>query len=252
MTGNTKPRHSLRLASSEEALAEHLARRIFEGELAPGEPMREQQLVDEYGVGRYTVRAALKRLANDGLVTHQPNHSASVVQFDIADVQEIYWLRQMLEEGVARWLAENRIRPVEAERELLRFQSLLPDAPWRSVVEVDMALHAALISAAGSPRLDRLYRSLSTEMQFGIMQLRSLYPSPSALAVEHKELLDAVGSGNGEMAAAAIREHLTRASDAITVERVPQTTLAVVNPLGAVGRLNTINNPSAPHPDDLG
>ena len=213
-------RHPLKVSSSEEALADHLASRILNGELGPGEPLREQQLVDEYGVGRYTVRAALRRLTQDGLVKHEPNRGASVFQFTPADIQEIYWLRGILEEGAARSLAEQGIRPVEAERELRRFQSLRGNAPWRDVVDVDMALHEALVSAAGSPRMDRVFRSLSTEMRFCIMQLRPFYPTPSVLAEEHRELLDAIATGDGDSAALAIRDHLRRASDDITTERV--------------------------------
>lgn len=209
-------RRQLHLASSDRALADDLVVRILNGDVTPGEPLREQQLADEYGVGRYTVRAALQRLAHDGLIRIEPHRGATVSKFTPDDIREIYWLRSMLEEGVACALAERGIRPVAAERELARFEALPDEASWRSVVEIDLALHRALVSAVGSARLDRLFRSLSREMSFCIMQLRPFYPTPSVLAKEHRLLLEVIATGDGDAAGAAVREHLTQAAEDIT------------------------------------
>ena len=215
---NTVVRRQLHLASSDRALADDLVVRILNGDLAPGEPLREQQLVDEYGVGRYTVRAALQRLAHDGLIRIEPHRGATISKFTLDDIREIYWLRSMIEEGAACTLAERGLRPMAAERELARFESLPDNSSWRSVVEIDLALHRALVSAVGSSRLEHVFRSLSREMSFCIMQLRPFYPTPSVLAQEHSRLLEAIASGNGEKAAAAVKKHLAQAADDIATE----------------------------------
>ncbi|MEA2126999.1 MAG: hypothetical protein QOI80_3781, partial [Solirubrobacteraceae bacterium] len=53
-------------------LAATLRRRILDGELAPGAPLREQHLAAESGLARHTVRAALRALAAEGIVTVEP------------------------------------------------------------------------------------------------------------------------------------------------------------------------------------
>lgn len=213
----TRPRR-LQIASSDRALADDLVARILNSEVKPGEALREQQLSDEYSVGRYTVRAALQRLAHDGLVKLEPHRGATVSRFTADDIREIYWVRGIIEEGAAYTLAERGIRPLAAERELGRFESLADDAPWRSVVDIDLAFHQALVSALASSRLDRMFRSLSREMRFCIMQLRPFYPTPSVLALEDRELVEAIASGSGEIAGAAVRKHLKEAADDITTE----------------------------------
>lgn len=215
---NATPRSEFvgRLTSSEEALAEHLATRIFDGDWLPGAPLREQQLADDYQVGRYTVRAALRRLVNDGLLAHHPNRGTTVMEFSSTDIEEIYSLRELFEEGVARLLANRGIWPAAAERELRDFESLPADVSWHRVVEVDVAFHTALVAATDNQRLDRAYRSITTEMRFCVMQLRPFYPSPTSLAEEHKELLEAIASGDEDVAATAVREHLAQAIEHIT------------------------------------
>ena len=64
---STPPR-PLELTSTVDALAAALRPRILEGELAGGARLREQELSDDYGVARHTLRAALRALAAEGLV----------------------------------------------------------------------------------------------------------------------------------------------------------------------------------------
>lgn len=208
----------LEIASSDRALADDLVTRILKSEVKPGDALREQELADEYRVGRYTVRAALQRLARDGLVKIERHRGATVSTFTADDIREIYWVRSILEEGAASTLAERGIRPLAAELELARFESLPDEAPWRSVVDIDLAFHQALVSALASGRLDRIFQSLSREMRFCIMQLRPFYPTPSVLAHEHRQLVQAIATGSGETAAAAVRQHLKAAADNITTE----------------------------------
>src|SRR5204863_358902 len=56
----------LELTSTVDALAAALRPRILEGELAAGARLREQELSDDYGVARHTLRAALRALAAEG------------------------------------------------------------------------------------------------------------------------------------------------------------------------------------------
>ena len=59
-----------------------LRTRILDGELAAGERLRELELADAYGVARHSLRAALRALAAEGLVTIEPNRGARVASLD--------------------------------------------------------------------------------------------------------------------------------------------------------------------------
>ena len=71
---------ALARVSTVDALAAALRTRILDGELAPGERLRELELAEAYGVARHSLRAALRALAAEGLVTIEPNRGARVAR----------------------------------------------------------------------------------------------------------------------------------------------------------------------------
>jgi len=78
-------------------LAEDLRKRILQGELAGGTPLRQERLAQEYGVSRMPVREALQQLDSEGLINNQAHFGASVVELSRSEIDEIFDLRLMLE-----------------------------------------------------------------------------------------------------------------------------------------------------------
>jgi DNA-binding GntR family transcriptional regulator len=83
--------------STAELLAADLRRQILDGDPAAGERLRERELVERYGVARHTLRAALRQLAGEGLVTIEPHRGASVTRLGPEEVRGLYELRTALE-----------------------------------------------------------------------------------------------------------------------------------------------------------
>src|SRR5690606_10767984 len=84
---------------------EQLKNLILDGELRPGEPMREQQLAERTGTSRTPVREALHELAREGLVRLVPGRGAFVAEISIPDLLELFQLRDVLEPYAARLAA---------------------------------------------------------------------------------------------------------------------------------------------------
>lgn len=201
----------LQPVSATEALARSLRDRILGGEIPPGTRLPELELVRSYGVARPTVREALQLLVHQGLLHRRPNHSASVPELTPDAVGDIFFARTPIELHTVRTLAE-RGDDVPAARDAVeRFQALPDDVGWSHAVEADMAFHLALIDAVGSPRLARLYVALEGEIRLCIAQLRPAWHVPSALAEEHRQVLDGILAGSAPAAVARMREHLDRA-----------------------------------------
>jgi DNA-binding GntR family transcriptional regulator len=93
---------ALQRVSTVDAIAAALRTRIMDGELAAGERLRELELADAYGVARHSLRAALRDLAAEGLVTIEPNRGARVAQLTADDVGPLFELRVALELEAAR------------------------------------------------------------------------------------------------------------------------------------------------------
>jgi DNA-binding GntR family transcriptional regulator len=197
--------------STTEAVAASLRARILDGRIEPGVRLPDPELAVEFGVARPTVRAAIQTLCHEGLLVRERNRSAHIPVLNRDEILDLFEVRIPLECIVVRKVLE-RGAPLTLAREATTAMEALPDdAGWSQVVAADSAFHHALVSAVGSPRLERLYRSLSGEIRLCVAQLRPSWASPSAIGHEHHEVLDVLESGDVQAAEARMTAHLERA-----------------------------------------
>jgi DNA-binding GntR family transcriptional regulator len=200
-------RLALQRVSTVDAIAAALRTRILDGDLAAGERLRELELADAYGVARHSLRAALRDLAAEGLVTIEPNRGARVARLTAADVGALFELRAALELEAARLALERHDgRLPKAVHDAVRMMAAVceqPEPPWSAVVDAHDRVHGALVAAARSPRIERAYAALAGEMRLFVIQLK---PSWSLdRMTEHHERLLADLERDGP---AALRAHL--------------------------------------------
>jgi DNA-binding GntR family transcriptional regulator len=74
-----------------------LRARILDGQIAPGDRIRQEEVAERFGVSRLPVREALRMLAAEGLVELEANKSARVPMLDMHQVALIYQMRERLE-----------------------------------------------------------------------------------------------------------------------------------------------------------
>lgn len=79
-----------------------LRRAIVAGELRPGQRVPQEEVADALGVSVAPVREALRVLEQEGQVTYFPRRGYFVTELRIADLEEIYDLRRLLEERAVR------------------------------------------------------------------------------------------------------------------------------------------------------
>jgi DNA-binding GntR family transcriptional regulator len=166
-----------------------LRERILDGDLRPGERLVEAQLTERHGAARHTVRAALRALASEGLVRVEPNRGARVAAIDEPTLRGLYDLRTALElEGARRALERHDGRlpePVHAALGALRAAQA-----WSAVAEAHLALHHAIVAAAGSPRLTAEHAALQGEERLFLAALRALWTRERMAGVHGKLLRD--------------------------------------------------------------
>ncbi|MGK2932556.1 MAG: FCD domain-containing protein, partial [Solirubrobacterales bacterium] len=117
-------------------------------------------------------------------------------------------LRTALELEAVRIVGEAGVVPAAAQRAVTEMSNLADDAPWREVVWPDQRFHQAIIEAADSPRLQRAYSGLQSEITLCMAQLEPAYDQPAEVAAEHEELLAPIISGDVELAEKLFRVHL--------------------------------------------
>ncbi|HUG37052.1 MAG TPA: GntR family transcriptional regulator [Candidatus Limnocylindrales bacterium] len=196
--------------STAETLAFELRRQILSGAVPPGTRLREVEMADGFGVSRQSLRAALGELVHEGLLRRAPHKGVWVPALTTEELQDIYYLRGILEaEAAARLAAEpDRAEPL---RPIIAGLAELPaDVSWGVMQEAHLAFHRALVDAVGSPRLSRAYHQLWSEASLGLVASRD-HPraAPRDQAEAHRALLDTILVGPPDVAARSAREHLT-------------------------------------------
>ncbi|HEX6344923.1 GntR family transcriptional regulator [Umezawaea sp.] len=207
---------TLRTTSTRDALVAEVRERILSGELRPGEALTEAGLASAFGVARPTVRSALQVLVSRHLVRSSGGRSLTVPVLTEADVRDLFFVRTPLELLAVREIVENGLPLDAAERSLAAMEALPDTAAWGDRVEAHTAFHTALVDAAGSPRLSRIYPAVQEEMQLCLAQLHRWYPGPQDLAASHRALLEDIRSGDVDRACAAVRAHLDLALGRLT------------------------------------
>lgn len=191
-----------KVKSLEESVYNALREDILEGRLGTGVALTECALASRLGVSRTPIRGALHRLSEEGLVSVTPNRGAVVVGVNAEDLVDIYKIRMRLE-GLASKDAAARISPEEKKRlsdsvELSEFYIQKKDT--EHLKELDTEFHRMIYKASGN-RL--LYKTLS-ELHGNITAYRKLSLSSGdrleRSVREHRDILNAILAGDGELA----------------------------------------------------
>jgi DNA-binding GntR family transcriptional regulator len=183
------------------------------GTYAPGEQLKEEHIARDLDISRTPVRAALKRLCDDGLATADPNRGVRVAEWTEFDIAETFDLRGLLEAHAAE-LAARRGGTALADRldalndamdQIIRRGG--PDMP-EQLQQINARFHRALLEASGSPRLKSILSSL---IDMPIV-LRSHFISTLQDKIQslnhHRDLASAVRAGDGELAKQVMQLHL--------------------------------------------
>jgi DNA-binding GntR family transcriptional regulator len=200
-----------------ESLADRVYGRIraliLSGDLAPGEPLRQEALADELGTSRTPLREALNRLATEGLIEFRPHRSAVVATFSQRDIEADYEARTLIEPEAARLAAERSPRETKRALETALADQREAGGDLDRQFAANRSFHLALVAGAGNPHLTRFVDSLwggRIAPVFYARQARRPGRVRQDLR-EHAEIARLVGAGDGDAAARAVEEHLTGA-----------------------------------------
>ena len=201
--------------SLEERVFFELEEDILSGKLKTGERLKEQELSARLGVSRTPIRGALQRLADEGLVEIVANRSAVVVGVSEEDLADTYRIRERLE-GLASRLCCMRIgeegkRALRSSVELSEFYIMKNDA--ERLKELDTEFHRIIYKESGNRLLCKILSELHRNIK-AYRQLSLSDPKRKESSVkEHREILEAILSGNADEADRLTSLHIERAME---------------------------------------
>jgi phosphonate utilization transcriptional regulator len=182
---------------------------ILRGELAIGQRINETDLALRFGMSRGPIREALRALEESRLVRSEKNRGVFVREVSVDEADEIYDVREALDQLVGQRVAE-RATPDQL-RELEAVVAAMDGATGTHDVKTYHALnlkfHDMLVDYAGNARLTESYRQLTKGLL--LFRLRGLQDG-GGFAVsntEHKAVLDAVAARDSARAGRLLRRH---------------------------------------------
>lgn len=204
-----------------EQAADLLLDRIRAGEWPLGSKLPgENTLGPQLGVGRSTVREAIRRLAGQGVLSTRQGAGVFVDALDIvedwsvalrmADINSVIEARIAVEVEAAALAAERRspvelraIRHAAAERDSQRTEI---DAH----VDADIAFHRAVVTASHNPLIVDLFDSFTPRSRQAMIELLRLRGTLGSDVDQHAHtaILEAIADHDGQTASALARTHL--------------------------------------------
>ena len=199
-----------------DQLLERLQQAIVEGELTPGEKLREAELAMTYGTSRGPIRDALRRLEAQRLVTTTPNAGARVVALSEQQLLELYQVREALEGMTCRLAAVHMSdAQIDGLRQVLKtHENEIEKQAGREYFrqQGDLDFHYQIAAGCGN-------HLLATAVCSDHYQLMRLYRRkfsahrgrPRRALVEHQRIFAAIEDRDGELAEILMRRHISSA-----------------------------------------
>ena len=153
---------------NKEEAYEKLRVRIITNRVAPGEILKEKDLMAQLAIGRSPLREILFRLQEENLIKPLPRLGYMVTTLDIFEVRELVELRRELE-GYAGYLAAQRITVEQLEElRIMMHEAETETAETKDVSNIteyfDTRFHSLLYQAAGNQKLVKVLQDLHIVM----------------------------------------------------------------------------------------
>jgi DNA-binding GntR family transcriptional regulator len=153
---------------NKEEAYEKLRVRIITNRVAPGEILKEKDLMAQLAIGRSPLREILFRLQEENLIKPLPRLGYMVTTLDIFEVRELVELRRELE-GYAGYLAAQRITAEQLEElRIMMHEAETETAETKDVSNIteyfDTRFHSLLYQAAGNQKLVKVLQDLHIVM----------------------------------------------------------------------------------------
>jgi DNA-binding GntR family transcriptional regulator len=194
------------LGAVRERVTADLRQEIIAGSLRPGDRLVERELAERFGVSRVPVREAIRALVAEGFVHFETPRRTVVRRLTPNDVKELFELREALE-VYAAGLAASRATPQDlAEvRELLDRAAAATEAGDAELItDLNSRLHDRIVAMAANSLLTEALEPVAGRLRW-MTRRNEEWPQ---LLVEHRELYEAIASGDPDRARAHALTHV--------------------------------------------
>ena len=187
----------LRNTSLGKLVRDQLLGQILAGVFAPGQALRESDLVDKLKVSRVPVREALRELESSGLVVSRKHSGVYVRELSDGEVHDLYQFRALLDSHAGRCVAAlPKARRDELAQALENLTAIMDQAilgeNTQSYYRANLQFHWLFIDAAGNREIAKSYRELIQKLHLARLKGLSNEAHRAQSNAEHKSMVQAL------------------------------------------------------------
>ncbi|MEV3910019.1 MULTISPECIES: GntR family transcriptional regulator [Streptomyces] len=202
--------------AKQHALAQ-LRQAILHGEMAPAQRLVENELAEQFGVTRASIRAALIDLEAQGLVERIRNRGSRVRVVTVEEAVAITECRMVLE-----GLCAAKAATLASDEQLAELTELgtamtkaVADGEPMTYSELNQELHARVRELSGQRTAVDLLERLNAQLVRHRFQLALRPGRPQHSLNEHLAMIEAIRARDPQAAEKAVRAHLTSVIEAL-------------------------------------
>jgi len=193
-------------------VAAELRLQIGEGNLQPGEKLKEEALSEELGVSRNTVREAFAELVSERLLVREPNRGVFVASLGANDIHDVYTVRRAIEVSAVRGGGTSeRIAAVRAAVEEGKKAAAAGDS--EGLGSANQHFHGALVALAESDRLNTIMSQVLAEMRLFFHKASVDGGFYQHWLADNEQICQALEAGDAELAAERLTDYLNRSEE---------------------------------------
>lgn len=187
---------------------------ILSNQLQAGSNHLEAELASLLGMSRTPVREATLILEAQGLVSVIPRHGVKILSISPKDMTEIYQVLTELE-CLSAELAATKNHPDEefivAETAIRDMENALENEDLEAWAVADDKFHSELVRLGENQRVINIFDMYTDQVKRARMLTLRLRPIPTKSNEDHRKVLEAIRSGQSEVAVKVHKEHRIQA-----------------------------------------
>jgi DNA-binding GntR family transcriptional regulator len=187
---------------------------IGSGVFKPGQRLVERELCQLTGVGRTSIREALRHLEAEGLITHVAHRGPTVSTISAEEAEQLYKVRALLEGFAGREFAARR-DPAAVERlrkSFARLREVAAAEDRRALIESKTALYAELMAGSGNVFVEHILTLLHNRITLLRMTSMGQAGRLKRSLREIGEIVAAIEAGDPDRAEQACVRHIEEAA----------------------------------------
>jgi DNA-binding GntR family transcriptional regulator len=204
-----------------ELVAQKIRESIINGQLKPGNKLREVDICKWLNVSRTPIREAFRVLQSEGFVTHNPNYGVVVAPLEVDDVEHLYTIRGALEQISAYDAALHITKEQLSElKNINDVMSNFDEQNPQKSSDLDIQFHSVIMQASRNKILieclSGIYRRTAMLLRFIPFKKTRIVQT----CKEHADIINAMEGGDSELAKKYMEIHFYKSTESLVKKAI--------------------------------